>query len=248
MESAKNKRYRYIASALYALYALYEAYCFIQNLHLRLYWRDIVWEIVWESPYFLLAFSAALMGASLLFRRDDLFTVGCVLGCIGQGIWALHFGTVALSKWERRYYWEQRYYTEFLLDFQVFLISMMRNVAGALLSISLVIAVKKKSRAKKLCWICAAIWLALEIACHYYFKHSYSLYCASNVIWAAAIIMTGYVFSSDPLEKYESFLLKETTVSGKIQKIEKLKALRDCGAITQEDFEAKKKEILEGTL
>ena len=242
MELTKNKRYRYIASALFAVYALYELYWFIQNPHYGLYWQDIVWEIVWKGPYFLLAFSAALMGASLLFRRDDLFTVGCVLGCIGYGICALYWGTDALSKWERRYY------TEVLRDFQISLIYMMCDVAEALLSISLVIAVKKKSRAKKLCWICAAIWLALEIACHYYFKNSYSLYCASNVIWAAAIIMTGYVFFGDSLEKYESVSLKETTVSGKIEKIEKLKALRDCGAITQEDFEAKKKEILEGTL
>lgn len=258
MELTKNKRYRYIASALLILFAgmwiwngiIYHCWNIRGILgNLASGFLFAKWDWFERGVYlffyvFLLAIGAGLMTVSLLFKKDRIFLAGCVLQCAG-------YCAYVILNWDMvSYCYGQAEYASLIrcaVDYAL----------PVILSILLIVAAKKKENAKKLCWGISIAWIIwnsnfkiVPLLRYRAGRCMWQNYVSpvTMIVWAAAVIMIGYVFSSDPSKKSKTAALKETTVSGKIQKIEKLKALRDCGAITQEDFEAKKKEILEGTL
>lgn len=116
-------------------------------------------------------------------------------------------------------------------------------VLGILSYVLLMCAVGKKQSALKLC-ITAAIAALGSVAVSWIFYHSPGVKAIfSQLVRVAPIVLSGLVLKNVPVKKQTFATAAQPSVS-KVEALTKLKSLLDAGVISQEEFDAKKKQFL----
>lgn len=117
-------------------------------------------------------------------------------------------------------------------------------VLGILPYVLLMCAVGKKQSALKLCITAAIAALGSGIASWILYHSSGVTAIFSLLVRVAPIVLSGLVLKNVPVKKRTFATTAQPSVS-KVEALTKLKLLLDAGAISQEEFDAKKKQLLD---
>lgn len=117
-------------------------------------------------------------------------------------------------------------------------------VLDILCYVLLMCAVGKKQSAPKLCITAALAELGSVIASWILSHYSPGVDVIFNqLVFVASIVLSGLVLKNLPVKKQTFATTAQPSVS-KVETLTKLKSLLDAGAISQEEFDAKKKQLL----
>lgn len=116
---------------------------------------------------------------------------------------------------------------------------------GILSCILLMCAVGKKQAARKLCIVAAIAALSSTVATwilSHYTPGVQAIFV--QLVRVTPIVLSGQVLNNVPVKKSSPATAAQSPVS-KVEALSKLKSLLDAGAISQEEFDAKKTRLLE---
>lgn len=117
-------------------------------------------------------------------------------------------------------------------------------VLGILSYVLLMCAVGKKQSALKLCIAATIIAISTTIVNWIEYSTVLTINRIFNLlIRTLSIVLSGLVLKNEPVKKRSSATATQPSVS-KVEALTKLKSLLDAGAISQEEFDAKKKQLL----
>lgn len=120
----------------------------------------------------------------------------------------------------------------------------MHCALGILSCILLMCAVGKKQSALKLCIAAAIAALGAAIVSWILSHNTPGVHALFYLLMrVTSIVLSGLVLKNVPIKKRSSATASQPPVS-KVEALTKLKSLLDAGAISQEEFDAKKKQLL----
>lgn len=191
--------------------------------------------------------ATALMAAAMFAEKDILLAIGAGLR-LPSSLYSI-FSTV-----HNIYYAFNSYYSLFSTKGLTvcILISSLLSLAAVVL---LLLAVFKREKARNLCFLSAGLNAAgFVLVCIGYLiggflsPRLFFTYLLTIVLNCAPVLLAGYVLQGGPAQTSKPALQAAPVApapSDRVEKILKLKALLDSGVLTQEEFDAKKKELLD---